>query len=61
MTAVMSASLIQFVEMTIANVAIPHMQASLNVTSETLLWVLTSFIVASAIAIPVAGRISARC
>ncbi|SCW72832.1 MFS transporter, DHA2 family, multidrug resistance protein [Sphingobium faniae] len=58
--AVMSASLIQFLDMTIANVAIPHMQASLNASSDTISWVLTSFIVATAVSIPSSGWIAAR-
>jgi DHA2 family multidrug resistance protein len=40
---------------TIANVALPHMQASLSATQDTINWVLTSYIVASAIALPISG------
>src|SRR5688572_5647833 len=57
---VMSASLMQVLDTTIANVALPHMQASLNATQETVAWVLTSYIVASAIATPVTGWLEAR-
>src|SRR5206468_3625623 len=39
----------------IANVALPHMQASLSATQDTINWVLTSYIVASAIALPISG------
>jgi DHA2 family multidrug resistance protein len=53
--AVMLATLMQVLDMTIANVALPHMQTSLGATSETVSWVLTSYIVASAIAIPITG------
>ncbi len=53
--AVMLAVLIQVLDTTIANVALPHMQASLGATQESINWVLTSYIVASAIAIPIAG------
>ena len=49
--AVMLAVLIQVLDTTIANVALPHMQASLGATQESINWVLTSYIVASAIAI----------
>ena len=45
---------------TIANVAIPHMQTSLSATPETVTWVLTSYIVASAIAIPMTGWLADR-
>jgi DHA2 family multidrug resistance protein len=45
---------------TIANVALPHMQTSLSATPETVTWVLTSYIVASAIAIPITGWLADR-
>jgi DHA2 family multidrug resistance protein len=47
--------LMQVLDTTIANVALPHMQASLGATRETITWVLTSYIVASAVAIPITG------
>src|SRR3954465_10052486 len=47
--------LMQVLDTTIANVALPHMRASLGATPETITWVLTSYIVASAIAIPITG------
>src|SRR3954470_19929383 len=53
--AIMMAVLLQVLDTTIANVALPHMQASLSATRETINWVLTSYIVASAIAIPITG------
>ena len=53
--AVMMAVLLQVLDTTIANVALPHMQASLSATQDTINWVLTSYIVASAIALPIAG------
>lgn len=53
--AVMLATLMQVLDTTIANVALPHMQTSLGATSETINWVLTSYIVASAVAIPITG------
>jgi DHA2 family multidrug resistance protein len=56
----MSASLMQVLDTTIANVTLPHMQASLNATQETVAWVLTSYIIASAIATPVTGWLEAR-
>src|SRR3546814_18507717 len=47
-------------DQTIANVALPHMQASLGATQESVAWVLTSYIVASAIAIPLTGWLAGR-
>jgi MFS transporter, DHA2 family, multidrug resistance protein len=58
--AVMLAVLIQVLDTTIANVALPHMQASLGATQESINWVLTSYIVAAAIAIPIAGWLADR-
>jgi len=51
----MMAVLLQVLDTTIANVALPHMQASLSATQDTINWVLTSYIVASAIALPISG------
>ncbi len=58
--AVMLAVLLQVLDTTIANVALPHMQASLGATQESVNWVLTSYIVASAIAIPISGWLADR-
>jgi MFS transporter, DHA2 family, multidrug resistance protein len=57
---VMGASIIQILDATIANVAIPHMQTSLGATQDTVTWVLTSYIIASAVAIPITGWVSDR-
>jgi DHA2 family multidrug resistance protein len=59
-TAVMMAAIIQIIDTTIANVALPHMQGSLSVTQDTIAWVLTSYIMASAIAMPLTGWLSGR-
>ncbi len=52
---VMLATLMQVVDTTIANVALPHMQGSLSATQDQIGWVLTSYIVAAAIATPATG------
>ncbi|MCP5397566.1 MAG: DHA2 family efflux MFS transporter permease subunit [Sphingomonadaceae bacterium] len=52
---IMLASLIQILDTTIANVALPHMQSALGATPESVTWVLTSYIVASAVAMPITG------
>jgi DHA2 family multidrug resistance protein len=57
---VMMAVLLQVLDTTIANVALPHMQATLSATQESINWVLTSYIVASAIALPISGWLSDR-
>jgi MFS transporter, DHA2 family, multidrug resistance protein len=60
MLAVMGASIIQILDSTIANVAIPHMQTSLGATQDSVTWVLTSYIIASAVAMPITGWLSDR-
>jgi DHA2 family multidrug resistance protein len=57
---VMLAMIIQILDTTIANVALPHMQSSLGATLDTVSWVLTSYIIASAIAIPITGWLADR-
>ena len=52
---IMAAVLLQVLDTTIANVALPHMQASLSASQDSINWVLTSYIVASAIALPISG------
>lgn len=53
--AVMSATLIQVLDTTIVNVALPHMEGSLGATPDQITWVLTSYLVASAIFMPLTG------
>jgi MFS transporter, DHA2 family, multidrug resistance protein len=55
---VMAAMIMQILDTTIANVALPHMQASLGAAQDTITWVLTSYIVAAAIATPITGWLS---
>ncbi|WP_324262815.1 DHA2 family efflux MFS transporter permease subunit [Altererythrobacter sp. H2] len=57
---IMAASLLQILDTTIANVAIPHMQTSLGATVESVTWVLTSYIIASAVALPITGWLADR-
>ena len=55
---VMLATLMQALDTTIANVALPNMQGSLSATQDQISWVLTSYIVAAAIATPATGWLS---
>lgn len=57
---IMLATIIQALDGTIANVALPHMQGSLSATQNQVTWVLTSFIVAVAIATPLTGWLCDR-
>jgi DHA2 family multidrug resistance protein len=52
---IMLATIMQVVDMTIVNVALPHMQGNMSATQDQISWVLTSYIVASAILTPVTG------
>jgi DHA2 family multidrug resistance protein len=56
----MIATLMQALDSTIANVALPYMQGSLSTTSDQITWVLTSYIVAAAIMTSPVGWLSAR-
>ncbi len=52
---VMLATIMQALDTTIANVALPRMQGTLSATQDEMGWVLTSYIVAAAITIPLTG------
>lgn len=58
--AVMAATMMQVLDTTIVNVALPHMQGSLSATSEQISWVLTSYIVAAAVMTPPTGWLAGR-
>src|SRR3954467_3201230 len=57
---VMLATIMQALDGTIANVALPNMQGSLSATQEQVAWVITSFIVSAAIATALAGFLAVR-
>ena len=54
------ATLMQALDQTIANVALPYMQGSLSATYEEITWVLTSYITAAAIMTAPVGWLAAR-
>ena len=56
----MLATLMQALDSTIANVALPYMQGSLAATPDQITWVLTSYIVAAAILTAPVGWLAAR-
>jgi DHA2 family multidrug resistance protein len=58
--AIMLATIMQTLDSTIANVALPHMQGSLSASQDQITWVLTSYIVAAAIATPLSGWLCDR-
>lgn len=57
---VMLTTIMQALDTTIANVALPHMQGSMGATQDQISWVLTSYIVAAAIWMPLTGILTAR-
>ncbi len=57
---VMLASIMQALDNTIANVALPHIQGSLSATEDQMTWVLTSYIIAAAIMTPLSGWLAGR-
>ena len=57
---IMLATVMQALDTTIANVALPHIQGSLSAAADQITWVLTSYIVAAAIATPVTGWLVGR-
>ena len=58
--AVMSATVMQVLDTTIVNVALPHMQGQLSTTPDQISWVLTSYMVASGIFMPLTGFFTDR-
>jgi MFS transporter, DHA2 family, multidrug resistance protein len=56
----MMATLMQSLDSTIANVALPYMQGSLSASSDQITWVLTSYITAAAIMTAPVGWLSSR-
>jgi DHA2 family multidrug resistance protein len=57
---IMLATIMQVLDTTIANVALPNMVGDLSASQDTINWVLTSYIVAAAIMTPVTGWLSDR-
>ncbi|MDB5448369.1 MAG: EmrB/QacA family drug resistance transporter [Phenylobacterium sp.] len=57
---IMMATLMGTLDTTIANVALPHMQGNLSASPEQITWVLTSYIVAAAVATPISGWMASR-
>ncbi len=56
----MLASIMQALDNTIANVALPRIQGSLSATQDQMAWVLTSYIIAAAIMTPLSGWLAGQ-
>ena len=59
MTAVM-ASLLEIIDSSIVNVAIPHMQGNLGVTLQEVTWVSTGYIISNAVVLPIASWLGVK-
>src|ERR1700721_318372 len=57
---VILATLMQALDTTIANVALPYIQGSVSASQDEIAWVLTSYIVAAAIMTPPTGYLAGR-
>ncbi|TAL04497.1 MAG: DHA2 family efflux MFS transporter permease subunit [Rhodospirillaceae bacterium] len=58
--ALMLAAIMQALDATIANVALPHMQGSMSAAQDQIMWVLTSYMVMAGICTPLTGYIVRR-
>lgn len=57
---VMLTTVMAIMDMTIVNVTLPHMMAALGATTDQVTWVLTAYIVAEAVTIPLTGWLAGR-
>ncbi|UZP67425.1 DHA2 family efflux MFS transporter permease subunit [Desulfovibrio mangrovi] len=57
--AVMLATVLEVLDTSVANVALPHMAGNLSASTEEATWVLTSYLVSNAIVLPMTGWLSA--
>ncbi|WP_298270946.1 DHA2 family efflux MFS transporter permease subunit [Geobacter sp.] len=55
---VMLPTIMEIVDTSVANVALPHMQGSLNAGTDEITWVLTSYLVSNAVVLPMTGWFS---
>ena len=51
-------TIMEIVDTSVANVALPHMQGSLNAGTDEVTWVLTSYLVSNAVVLPMTGWLS---
>src|SRR5579871_308905 len=57
---IMGAMVMTVLDQTIANVALQHMAGSVSASADQITWVLTSYIVAAAVATPLSAWVAAR-
>lgn len=56
----MLAAILEVLDSTIVNIALPHMIGAFGATPDQITWVLTSYIVSAAVVMPLTGYLSAR-
>ena len=59
-TSVMLTTVMAIMDMTIVNVTLPHMMGALGATADQVTWVLTAYLVAEAVTIPLTGWLAGR-
>jgi len=57
---IMLATVMGSLDTTVVNVSLPHMQGSLSASPEQITWVLTSYMMATAVMVPISGWLAAR-
>ena len=58
--AVMSAAVMELLDTSVVNVSLPHIAGNLSATVDQSTWILTSYLVANAIVLPIAGWLASR-
>ncbi|AGT11153.1 DHA2 family efflux MFS transporter permease subunit [Paracoccus aminophilus] len=58
--AVVMTAILEVLDSTIVNVALPHMKAAFGITSDQTVWILTSYIVSAVAAMPLTGLMARR-
>lgn len=58
--AVVMTAVLEVLDSTIVNVALPHMKAAFGITSDQTVWILTSYIVSAVAAMPLTGLMARR-
>jgi DHA2 family multidrug resistance protein len=58
--AIVLTAILEVLDITIVSVSIPHMLGSFGVTADQITWVLTSYLVAAAVGMPLTGYLSER-
>ena len=56
--AVMLATILEVLDTSVANVALPHIAGNLSASTDEATWVLTSYLVSNAIVLPMTGWLS---